>query len=392
MSVRRLLSLASLASLTSPASLASLGMIALACAITTGCGHRKKTDAASPDPIAAAASAIDTRIAAAGAAWKHYAPEDQALIRRGEFRVGLDELAVYIARGTPVFWWRTQLVEGACNVLFYASGSDADLSVLSCGGTITRRAPIAPAIPCARLADVAPRIVAQSPYFESQLLTRQWDLVIGALERGQTGADVAIAYGKPYSTGSEAREDGTAATSLVFLDSAQEAYALHITLVDDKVVGWKIPAERVLTPQAQQRHAAAAARQVVAEVRAEEQAAAARYAEETQARNEAQSQSQARKKFILDAAGTLAVAAASQAASQAAAQQQPTGVSASSKKVSSEKTLTLNNCTYHESGGGALGQSCNGSCPPSYICSVIGSGRSGFCVPQAQANACRKKR
>ena len=368
----------------------ALGAVALACMISTGCGHRKKGDAAAPDPVAAAASVIDARIAAAGAAWKHYAPEDQALIRRGEFRVGLDELAVYIARGTPLFWWRTQLVEGTCNVLFYASDSDADLSVLSCGGTITRRAPIAPAIPCTRLAEVAPRIVAQSPYFESQLLTRQWDLVIGALERGQTAADVAIAYGRPYSTGSEAREDGTAATSLVFLDSAQEAYALHITLVDDKVVGWKIPAERVLTPQAQQRHAAAAARQAVAEVRAEEQAAAARYAEETQARNEAQSQSQARKKFILDTAGTLALAAAS----QAAAQQQPVSVSASSKKTSSEKTLTLNNCTYHESGGGALGQSCNGSCPPSYICSVIGSGRSGLCVPQAQANACHgsKKR
>jgi hypothetical protein len=357
--------------------------LALTSLLVVACGHRHKQDAAAPEP--APPSPIEARIAAAGKAFARYAPEDQALVRRGDFRVGLDELAVYIARGAPEIWWRTKQGEQTCNVLFYATGEAhaADLSVLTCGGTVTKRAPIAPAIPCWRLAEFAPRMVEQGAYFETLPLTRQWDLAIGALERGQTGTDVAIAYGPAYNSGSEAREDGTQATSLVFLDSAHEAYALHITLVDDKVVGWKIPAERVLTPQAQQRHAAAAARQAVEAVRAEEQQAAARYAEETQARNEAQS----RKKLVIDTATSLAVVAASQAAASAP----PPTVSATSstKKSSSEKTLTLNGCTYHESGGGSLGQSCNGSCPASYICSVIGSGRSGFCVPQSQANACR---
>ena len=363
---------------------------ALVVSAVTGCGRHKKHEAVAPNDVPPARSATELRIAAAGAAWERYTPEDQALIRRGELRVGLDELAVYIARGAPEIWWRTHQGDEACNVLFYATGGEAsaDSAVLTCSGTVVRRAPINPAIPCSRLAEVAPRMVERAAYFEALPLTRQWDLAIGALERGQTGTDVAIAYGKPYNTGSETREDGSHATTLVFLDSAQESYALNITLVDDKVVAWKIPAERVLTPQAQQRHAAAAAsaaaRQAVEEIRAEDQRAAARYAEESRARNEAQ----ARRQFVLDAAGAVAAAAATQAAANAQPSQ-PASVSASSQKSSSEKTLTLNNCTYRESGGGSLGQSCSGACPASYICSMIGGSRSGFCVPASQHNACR---
>jgi hypothetical protein len=356
---------------------------ALVVSAGTGCGRHKKSDARSPHEIPTAASAIDTRIAAAGKAWARYSPEDQALVKRGDFRVGLDELAVYIARGVPEIWWRTRQGEETCNVLFYstADANAADLSVLTCAGTVVRRAPITPAISCGRLAEFAPRMVEHAVYFETLSLSRQWDLAIGALERGQSGTDVAIAYGKPYNSGAEAREDGSQATTLVFLDSAQEAYALHVTLVDDKVVGWKIPAERILTPQAQQRHAAAAARQAVEAVRAEEQQAAARYAEENRARNEAQ----ARRQFVLDAAGTVASAAVTHAASNAPPPS--TSVSSSTTKASSEKTLTLNGCTYKESGGGSLGQSC-GTCPASYICSIVGS-RTGFCVPAAQHSACR---
>jgi hypothetical protein len=358
--------------------------VALVFASATGCGRHKRSEALAPNEVASAPSAIETRITAAGKAWARYAPEDQALVRRGDFRVGLDELAVYIARGAPEIWWHTRQGEETCNVLFYATGeaSAADLAVLTCAGTVVKRAPVAPAIPCGRLAEFAPRMVEHAAYFETLPLTRQWDLAVGALERGQSGADIAIAYGKPYNSGAEAREDGSQATTLVFLDSAQEAYALHVTLVDDKVVAWRIPAERVLTPQAQQRHAADAARQAVETVRAEEQQAAARYAEEARARNEAQ----AKRQFALQTAGVLVSAAAAQAASSAPPPS--ASVSASSKKSSSEKTLTLNGCTYKESGGGSLGQSCSGACPASYICSMIG-GRSGFCVPASQHSACR---
>ncbi len=346
-----------------------LAVLLLTAAAGCGGGGRHKSHARSPDIMAVPTSSIDTRIAAAGSAWARYSPEDQALIKRGDFRVGLDELAVYIARGAPEIWWRTRQGNETCNVLFYstADASAADLSVLTCGGS----------------ADFAPRMVEHAAYFETLPLTRQWDLAVGALERGQTGADVAIGYGKPYSVGAEAREDGSQASTLVFLDSAQEAYALHVTLVDNVVVGWKIPAERVLTPQAQQRRATAAARQAVDEARAADQQAAARYAEETRARNDAQ----AKRQFALATVTAVASVAASQAA--ASAPSTPTSVNASSSttKTSSEKTLTLNGCTYKESGGGALGQSC-GACPASYICSIVG-GSTGFCVPASQHNACR---
>ena len=50
------------------------------------------------------------------------------------------------------------------NVVFYATrdASAADLSVLTCGGTVTERLPIAPAIPCWRLAELALRRLGQS--------------------------------------------------------------------------------------------------------------------------------------------------------------------------------------------------------------------------------------
>ena len=60
----------------------------------------------------------------AGAAWSRYSPEDQALIRGGGFRVGLDELAVYVARGTPDVYWGTTLQGQRCRVMLYGIGAD----------------------------------------------------------------------------------------------------------------------------------------------------------------------------------------------------------------------------------------------------------------------------
>lgn len=350
----------------------------------TACGRRKAKEPAS---AATATTALDARITEAGDAWKRYSPEDQALIKKGDVRVGLDELAVYIARGKPDMFWHS-LVEGkTCSVLLYsfgAGGTSADTAVTACDGTITRKAAIDPPLPCWRLAEVAPRMVESSAYFDQLELPTQWKIVQGILERGLTARDVRIAFGKPYNTGTEAREDHTEAATLVFLDRTGEAYALNVTLVDDKVVGWKIPAERVLTPEAQQKRTQLAAREAVEEARAREQAAAAKHAEEARLRNEVQARS---TQFLLDQAGSIAAA-------HAPSPQQPAQINASTRHSSQEKTLTLNGCTYRESGGGALGQSCKiggPSCPSSYTCNIMG-GSSGMCVPTAQSDACRKKR
>jgi hypothetical protein len=355
-------------------------LVLVALVALVGCGHRKANA-----PVTTA-SALDGRIKEAGEAWKRYSPEDQALIKKGEVRVGLDELAVYIARGKPEMFWHSLVQGKTCSVLLYSFGTDAtvtDTAITACDGTVTRKAAVDPPLPCWRLAEVAPRMVESSAYFDQLELASQWKIVQGILERGLTGRDVRIAFGKPYSTGTEAREDRTDASTLVFLDRAGEAYALNVTLVDDKVVAWKIPAERVLTPEAQDKRTKLAARQAVDEARAAEQAAAAKHAEEARLRNEVQSRS---TQFLMDAAGGLA---ASQQASPP-----PTQITSSTKSSSQEKTLTLNGCTYHESGGGALGQSCKiggPGCPSSYTCNILG-GSSGMCVPTAQSNACGKKR
>lgn len=363
---------------------AFIGLVALALVGTTGCGRRKANAPAAASP----ASALESRIKEAGDAWKRYSPEDQALIKKGDTRVGLDELAVYIARGKPELFWHS-LVEGkTCSVLLYSWGSDAkvaDTAVTACEGTVTRKAPVDPPLPCWRLAEVAPRMVEASAYFDQLELPTQWKLVQGILERGLTKRDVHIAFGKPYSTGTEAREDRTDAATMVFLDRTGESYALNVTLVDDKVVAWKIPAERVLTPEAQQKRAQIAAKQAVEEARAEEQAAAAKHAEEARLRNEVQARS---TQFLLDQAGALAAAHGPSSSAP------PTQINASTKQSSQEKTLTLNGCTYRESGGGALGQSCKmggPSCPAAYTCNIM-AGNSGMCVPTAQSDACRRKR
>ena len=362
---------------------AAIVLVSLALLGATGCRRHKNAKEPSKE---SGTSALDARIKESGDAWKRYSPEDQALIKKGGVRVGLDELAVYIARGKPELYWHS-LVEGkTCSVLLYSFGSDgtvADTAVTACAGTVTRKAPIDPPLPCWRLADVAPRMVENSAYFDQLDLSSQWKIVQGILERGLTSRDVRIAFGKPYNTGTEAREDRTEATTFVFLDHAGEAYALNVTLVDDKVVAWKIPAERVLTPEAQQKRTQLAAKQAVEEARAQEQAAAAKHAEDARLRNEVQARS---TQFLLDQAGSVAAANAPAP--------QPVQINSSTKSSSQEKTLTLNGCTYRESGGGALGQSCKVSgagCPASYTCNLM-AGNSGMCVPTAQADACRKKR
>jgi hypothetical protein len=367
--------------------LKALVVFALVASVASvGC-RRKHHDDDAKHP--SSTNALDARIKEAGDAWKRYSPEDQALIKKGDTRVGLDELAVYIARGKPEMYWHSLVQGKTCSVLLYSFGADAtnaDTAITACDGTVTRKAAIDPPLPCWRLAEVAPRMVEASAYFDQLELTSQWKIVQGILERGLTGKDVRIAFGKPYSTGSEAREDKTDATTLVFLDRAQEAYGLNITLVDDKVVAWKIPAERILTPEAQDKRAKLAAKQAVDEARAQDQAAAQKHAEEAKLRNEVQARS---TQFLMDVA-------ASQAAQQGAAQASPPPmqINSSTKSSSQEKTLTLNGCTYHEAGGGSLGQSCQiggAGCPKSYTCSIMGSGNSGMCVPAGQADACRKK-
>lgn len=361
-------------------SLAILGAVAL---LVVGCGRRRPKEPSSKS----AASAIEARIKAAGDAWKRYAPEDQALIKRGEVRVGLDELAVYLARGKPEMYWHSLVNGETCSVLLHSFGSDAtvaDTAVTACSGTVKRKAPIDPPLPCWRLAEVAPRMVESSAYFDQLELPTQWKIVQGILERGLSSRDVGIAFGKPYNTGSETREDGTQATTQVFLDHTGESYALDVTLVDDKVVAWKIPAERVLTPEAQQRRAALAAKQAVEEARAQEQSAAAKHAEEARLRNEVQARG---TQLLLDQASALAAA-------QSSTSPQTVSVNSSTKQSSQDKTLTLDGCTYRESGNGSLGRTCKPhgpSCPASYTCAIVG-GSSGFCVPTAQSEACRGKR
>jgi hypothetical protein len=183
-------------------------------------------------------------------------PRVRAALERGEVWQGANETEVFLARGAPRIWWNTQAGSRWCRVLVHSSLVDpsrADLAVTTCDGIVVALATLGPSLPCWRIADVGPRIVRQVDYFERLPYLRQWQIVAGILERGQTAADVDIAFGAPYSTGFEEREDGKRADKLVFLDHGGNAYGLNITMTNGRVVAWSMPAEQILTPEAQQR-------------------------------------------------------------------------------------------------------------------------------------------
>ena len=327
-------------------------------------------------------------------AFNRYPPADQELIRAGRFRVGLDELAVYLARGAPAFYWHTRLGGGpGCNALLYGS-SDAptgegdgqvDLVVYACGGSVVHLAAGSPALPCWRLANVAPRLVERSDYFDALPLGRQWELIAGVLRRGQTATDVYLAFGHPYNTGVEAREDGTNAASQVFLDSTGDSYGLYVTLVSDTVVGWRIPPDRTLTPEAQQRRLQALQQNLAVQLQALETRSIERHRQEMSLLNTLQAQGQQ-----IIATQTSGFESATQQRSGGASGPSSGGsaVGGPPATVTGSNQLSVNGCTYTDSPGGALGRSCGHGqgCPHSYACLVMGSSASGsgVCVPQGQ--------
>lgn len=341
-------------------------------------------------PPAAGPQPADARIPIAGEAWSRYSPEDQALLRSGGFRVGLDELAVYVARGKPEIYWGTVIQGQSCHAMLYGIGADpraVDLAVYTCNGTVAHVQPLQPALPCDRIETVAPRMVERIAYFGTQTLDRQWQLVQGEVTRGQSSQDLYVAFGNPYRQGTEAREDKTNATKLVYLDSSGEAYGLNVTLVDDHVVAWTIPAERVLTPEAQQRHmqamSQAAARQAAAEADARAQQ---RYTEEQRRQSELQAQQarQAAQQAATTAAVSTLMGLAGSAGSGGGGQ--TINLQSSSKQTSGEKTLTINGCKYTDGPNGALGNSCSmkEGCPAGYSCHILDNSSIGMCAPLNQ--------
>lgn len=201
-------------------------------------------------------TAVELRAQVVGVALAALPPTNRAALERGQVWVGASEADVFIARGAPKLWWRTQVDDTACAVIVSAdphTPSEAREAITLCGGLVAQVAPIEPALPCWRLAEVGPRVAAEATYFEALPLRRQWQIVAGMLERGQAERDVRIAFGEPYATGFDEREDGQRADQLTFLDRSGDAYGLNVTLVRDRVVGWQMPVRRELTAEAEQR-------------------------------------------------------------------------------------------------------------------------------------------
>jgi hypothetical protein len=235
-----------------------------------------------PAPPRAAVSAFEVRAGVAAASYQALADGDREMLRAGEIRTGMPEIAAYLALGTPAFHWRTEISGRPCAVLLFSRGEardSIDRAVYSCEGVLAHDAPIAPALPCWRLAQVGPRILEKAAYFDRLDLDRQWELVAGILQRGHSPTDVYVGFGKPYNQGVEVREDGTRASTQVFLDHGGESYGLYITLVDRAVAGWRVPPDRQLTPEAQKRRLEAMEKRLLDKLAKMDEAAERRHAE-----------------------------------------------------------------------------------------------------------------
>lgn len=316
-----------------------------------------------------------------------YSHADQQLIRSGRVRVGLDEYGVWLALGEPSFYWNTWMGRRWCRVLLYGreGGADVNTAVYTCNSVVAYVTAIQPAIPCWRLTKVSKRAMAALRYFERRPLTRQWEIVTGLIRRKQTTQDLAIMLGKPYNTGVDAREDGTNATTQVYLDSTGEAYGLHVTLIQGLVVGWKIPAARQLTPEAQQRRLRATEKRLIAKMQEIEQRSIKRHREEMSLLSRVQSNQQRMMQSLVTRAR---YGIARRAAGRYAGGRRT--VRRGRSVVRGHKRLILNGCTYTDGPTGELGRRC-GSCGPGYVCLVM-SGTSGVCVPKAQSDACDRRK
>ncbi len=229
------------------------------------------------------ATPLRSRITREGQHFARYTQQDQQLIGSGRARPGLDERAVYLAHGVPAFYWNTNIGDMQCKAMLYGVTNNraVDTAVYTCEGIVRKIMPLESPLPCWRLKEVAPRIIEKAAHFDKQDIQTNWEILLGLLKRGHHQDDVYISFGKAYNTGIEAREDGTNVTKKVFLDSAGDAYALHVNFgAKGQVLGWTFPAARTLTPEAEQRRLSAMENRMMTQLRQMDARSIAQHREE----------------------------------------------------------------------------------------------------------------
>ncbi|MGD8280689.1 MAG: hypothetical protein PVF69_06010 [Gemmatimonadota bacterium] len=385
-------------------------------------GSRGQSNPAAPPRGLGTVGPLDSRIYREGDGFKTYTDQDQELIRSGRARVGLDERAVYLANGLPAFYWNTQIDDRRCRVLLYGILGEpkVDTAVYSCDGVITHIGPVQPQLPCWRLEEVAPRAVERAPHFDSVGVDRQWEIMHGLLVRGQSKDDVYVAFGEPYRTGIEAREDGTNASQHVYLDRAGDAYSLYLTFVDESLRGWRFPPDRQLTPEAEQRRLDAMERRMMDQMREMEAQSMARHQEQLAHMNDIQAnQEQIRSDIanartaitstvIAEGAATRGTVRNEGARTRDAVESTPTqsgaggagggratgsggnggggGGGGNRPPPSGCKRFTLNGVTWSDHHGTPMGTQCGGNhggCPDGYTCISLGR-----CMPESPRRRC----
>lgn len=276
-----------------------------------------------------------------------YTSEDMSLMRNGRVRKGLDEAAAYLAFGSPAIYWATPKDQYQCRVLLYSLSrpDEIEQAVHVCSGEIVNAATLEPALPTWRLKEVSTRILGQLGYFEERPLATQYDIVFGRIAQGQNEIDVLLALGNPYRSGSERARSGATIKSHVFLDATGDAYGLSVEVEAGRVVSWRIPAQRVLTPEAQEAKQRASEARIAANTKRQIEEMEARerdYQREVQERERENASLE-----FLSAVAKVAVSAASESVSEPS--REP-----SRRKVQPAQRVPQRRCSLPERSSGKI--------------------------------------
>ena len=350
-------------------------------------------------PTTIKVSTLQLRAAAAPDAWANLSAEHRQLVTAGKLQAGMSEGAIFLVRGMPLLWWETKIGGATCRALLYSESDIVTNAIYTCDGILIRQTNVEPTLPCWRVSKVGKRIVADINYFETLSLERQWEIVAGLLRRGQAERDVTIAFGKPYNKGSESREDGSDVGTSVYLAEGGETYGLYVNFIDKRVIGWKIPADRRLTPEAQARRLEATEKRLMSQLKEMEANATKRHIESVELLNAVLDGQEEMKENIGATEEALASATVVGAGGGGSGGGSSTSTSTSTKSCpSGTRTFRQNDCTYTEIPGHCdMGKKCNNLdllCGSEYACSYISSNASsGICLPAASKySTCDKPR
>ncbi len=167
-----------------------------------------------------------------------YSADAQLDILNGVLREDLDEVATWLAWGSPSWTWKD--TDKACRHLLYANSGDTDVVLSTCDGATQGLFELGAPMSCARLDAVVPRITKKSKRTKDWSTEQMVAALVGAPREWMARDDLELVFGKP----DRKRDKGN---TLVFLDDDGLHEGPTVMLANGLADSWTFPARQLLT-------------------------------------------------------------------------------------------------------------------------------------------------